>query len=360
MGFWKNFVDTFSMQGYKIYVTGESYAGQYNPYIASAMLDANDTEYYNVKGMQINDPSINYDDTLIDAPAVSFLNKNSNMFNLNETFMASINNRSDACGYTAFMENALTFPPTGLLPTAPNSSLPGCDVWDDIVTAAIYINPCFNIYHVIDYCPFLWDQLGFPSLGWGPNNYFNRSDVQKAIHAPRTDYVICGDDTLFPDGDQSIPSALGPIPSVIERTNNVIIGHGLLDFLLIANGSLATIQNMTWNGKQGFQTAPSTSYNFFVPYHQSLGDILHETETQPIPATPQYDLAGAGLLGVTHTERGLTFVTVNHAGHEIPQYVPGAAYRQLEFLLGRITSLEMEGDFTTQSGNFTGTSAPLV
>ena len=26
MGFWKNFIDTFSMQGYKVYISGESYA----------------------------------------------------------------------------------------------------------------------------------------------------------------------------------------------------------------------------------------------------------------------------------------------------------------------------------------------
>ncbi len=26
MGFWRNFVDTFAMQGYKVYATGESYA----------------------------------------------------------------------------------------------------------------------------------------------------------------------------------------------------------------------------------------------------------------------------------------------------------------------------------------------
>lgn len=26
LGFWKNFVTTFSLQGYKVYVTGESYA----------------------------------------------------------------------------------------------------------------------------------------------------------------------------------------------------------------------------------------------------------------------------------------------------------------------------------------------
>lgn len=362
MGFWKNFMDTFALNGRKVYITGESYAGQYIPYIASAMLDTNDTEYYNVKGIQINDPSINYDDTLIEAPAVGALNYFSNIFNLNETFMAQINNRSQACGYNQFMETALTFPPAGPIPTAPNSSLPGCDVWSDIITAAIYINPCFNLYHLTDYCPFLWDQLGFPSLAPGPRDYFNRSDVQRAIHAPPTDYNVCGDDTLglLNPGDQSVPSALGPIPGVIERTNNVIIGHGMLDYLLLMNGTLATINNMTWNGKQGFQTAPSKTFNFFVPYHQSLGDILYEIEDQPIPAVPQTDTAGAGLLGTTHTERGLTFVTVNGAGHEIPQYVPGAAYRQLEFLLGRIQSLEQRGDYTTQTGNFTGTTPPSV
>jgi carboxypeptidase D len=28
-GFWKNFIETFCMEGYKVYITGESYAGQY-------------------------------------------------------------------------------------------------------------------------------------------------------------------------------------------------------------------------------------------------------------------------------------------------------------------------------------------
>jgi carboxypeptidase D len=75
-----------------------------------------------------------------------YLNHFSEIFNLNETFMADINDRAETCGYNAFMENALTFPPTGPIPTAPNSSLPGCDVWDDITNAAIYVNPCFVSY----------------------------------------------------------------------------------------------------------------------------------------------------------------------------------------------------------------------
>lgn len=51
--FWKNFIDTFSMHGYKVYITGESYAGQYIPYIASNFLDRKDTKYYNLKGIQV-------------------------------------------------------------------------------------------------------------------------------------------------------------------------------------------------------------------------------------------------------------------------------------------------------------------
>lgn len=66
MGFWKNFMETFDLTGRKVYITGESYAGQYIPYIAYYMLESNNTDYYNVSGIQINDPSINYDDTLIE------------------------------------------------------------------------------------------------------------------------------------------------------------------------------------------------------------------------------------------------------------------------------------------------------
>ena len=77
MGFWKNFVDTFGMQGYTVYIAGESYAyvmfisrgctlltlnrGAYCPYIANGFLDANDTTYFNMSGVLIYDPVITYD-----------------------------------------------------------------------------------------------------------------------------------------------------------------------------------------------------------------------------------------------------------------------------------------------------------
>ncbi|KAJ5817062.1 Peptidase S10 serine carboxypeptidase [Penicillium robsamsonii] len=337
--FWVNFIETFSMQGYKVYLTGESYAGQYIPYLAEGMLNRNDKKHFNLKGIQINDPSINDDSVLIYAPAVAALNHYSSVFALNETFMTEINHRADKCGYTDFLEKALTYPPPKNFPTAPDPNTPGCDVWDDIIKAATYVNPCFNIYHLTDFCPFLWDEMGFPSLAGGRNNYFNSSAVQAALNIPPTNYAVCGGD-IFENGDGSVPSALGPLPSVIERTNNVLIGHGWYDYLLFANGTLATIQNMTWNGAQGFQRPPDGP--LFVPYTDALEAIANGVVGSPW----NYD-AGGGILGTAHTERGLTFSSVYTAGHEIPQYTPGAAYRHLEFLLGRIKNLQQKEPFTT-------------
>lgn len=57
-GFWKNFVTAFGMENFDMYLTGESYAGYYVPYIADAFINANDTTYWNLKGIAINDPII--------------------------------------------------------------------------------------------------------------------------------------------------------------------------------------------------------------------------------------------------------------------------------------------------------------
>ncbi|CZT41294.1 probable carboxypeptidase Y precursor [Rhynchosporium secalis] len=338
MGFWENFMDTFDLKGRKVFITGESYAGVYVPYIASNMLDKNDTTYFNVEATMIYDPTIAPFAIQQQIPAVQFVDYWSGLHPFNDSYRAFLRNRSESCGFNAYLEKYLTFPPPGPFPVeipgnnADGTPIDDCDVFDTIYDESQQLNPCWNPYHVATTCPQLWDVLGFPGvqdyLPEGAKIYFDRTDVQKAINAPVGRWKECSDGVLETDNsDWPIYSVL---PSVIERTKRTVIGQGALDFMIMTNGTLLAIQNMTWNGAQGFQEKPKSP--MYVPFH-------HESS--------QSTLAGSGVMGTTHTERGLTWASVNLAGHMIPQHAPSAAYRHLEFLLGRVESLSSNIPFTT-------------
>ena len=315
------------------------------PYIADGMFNKKDTEYYNISSIMMYDPSLSYDVVQEHIPVTAFVDYWLPLLDLNASFVKQLHNMSETCGYTSFLEENLVFPPKGILPTPPNVDLSddSCDTFDAVFNAASDINPCFDIYQIATTCPLLYDVLGFPGsipyLPEGAQVYFNRTDVQKAIHAPHVDWNECATINVFINGtDNSPPSALSVLPSVIERADRVVIGHGILDMILIYNGTLLAIQNMTFNGAQGFSVPPSKFDKFYVPYHNEYDFELGTT-------------AGAGVMGSTHTERGLTLVTVQMSGHMVPQYAPSAAYRHLEFLLGRIPSLATVGPFTTLQGS---------
>lgn len=336
LGFFKNFIDTFGLKNRKVYVTGESYAGRYVPYIADAMLTKNDTDYFDVKGIMIYDPSVAEDSLLEDIPAVAFVDKWADLFNFNKSFTDDIHKRADACGYTDYMNTYLTFPPPGKFPEPKNNaSVEGCSLWSDIYNAVFYTNPCFDVYAVATTCPLLWDPLGFPGsfdyVVAGTEIYFNRTAVQKAINAPVQPWAECSNGVL--DTDTSPQSSWEVIPRVIDALDRTVIVHGELDYVLLFNGTLMAIQNMTWGGLQGFQSPPSD--RFFVPYHDDLSLT---------------SLSAKGEMGITHTERKLTWVQQAMSGHMVPQYQPSSAYRQLEFLLGRIDSLTSTVPFTTLGG----------
>lgn len=262
----------------------------------------------------------------------------------NDTFMDQIRNISSTCGFDKVMEAGLTFPPAGPIPGVPftDENFPNdCDIFDLVIDAIFLLNPCFNIYLVNQGCPLLWDVLGFPysdfylPAGY-PDPYFNHTAVKQALHVPlNTSWAICSNENVFVGrgGDTSPPSGApnGPLMRVVEKTNNVIVGHGLLDMVLLSNGSLITLNNLTWNGQQGFSSAPTTP--FYVPYHEQGA---------------QESWAGAGIMGRFVTERGMTFVEIDQSGHMVPEFTPSAAYRHLEFLLGRIKGLDDTAPFTTQ------------
>ena len=346
LSFWKNFVDTFAMQGYKVYVTGSSYSGLYSPYIASAMIDANDETYYNVAGMQIFDGTFSDSPLAEDVPVAAFVENWKQIFAFNNSFSQQVQDAADTCGYTEYLRKYLSFPPVGKQPsTLPGQQQdggykPGCNLFETVFFAANDVNPCFSVYSIVNQCPIAYDPLGFSDgtffnpEGAGPV-YFNRQDVKAAIHAPLDkEWEFCASEPVFVNGvDESVKAGPGSqpvIPRVIDATKNVIIGHGALDFVLIADGTLLAIQNMTWGGELGFQQRPGSP--LYVPYHSN--DIVPE-------------MAGAGIVGTVHTERGLTYFAVAKSGHFVSMDAPALAFRSLEVLLGRVPSFESTVPFTT-------------
>ncbi|KXS22118.1 alpha/beta-hydrolase [Gonapodya prolifera JEL478] len=339
-GFWKNFVNTFGLHGYEIYISGESYAGLYCPYIASAMLSEKNPTYFKLSGMLIYDPVITKTEIQQLIPLKLFTDYWGGLFPFNDTFREEISKKDKKCGYTSFVNKYLTYPPPGQQP----DKLPGTDgngtttdecgsILNDSFEAISWLNPCFDIYQVATTCPLLYDPLGFPGsfsyLPEGGEIYFARADVQAAIHAPNVTWEECANGVLTTD--TSLPSNIHVLPKVIEATKNVIIANGALDMIIMSNGTLLGIQNMTWGGKLGFERKPEEP--FYVPYHNEDPSLA--------------SIAASGVFGTTHSERGLTWVSVNLAGHMVPQYAPTAAYRQVEVLLGRVKSLSSTDPFTT-------------
>ncbi|OHW92254.1 serine carboxypeptidase [Colletotrichum incanum] len=344
-GFWKNFVDTFDLQGYKVYVAGSSYSGLYTPYISSAMLDEEDAGYFNLKGTMVFDPILSQSVLGQDFGVSRVLDYWGPAFNLNETARKAIKEIEDRCGYTHYVDQYLTFPSSDFQPVVIPGAfrygdyVPECDSSTAVMTAERDANPCFSIYNVLRTCPLPFDPVGFSENteyypAEGPV-YFNRSDVKAVINAPLDrEWRFCSKEPVFVDGvDRSQdpgPGSLPVIPGIIERTGNVIIGHGLRDLILQSTGTLLAIQNMTWRGTQGFQTRPETALH--IPYHSN---------------TNLGAAAGAGDLGVWHSERGLTYFETPMSGHFIGRDAPSISFRALEVLLGKVDNLGSEAPFTT-------------
>ncbi|KAE8373249.1 Alpha/Beta hydrolase protein [Aspergillus bertholletiae] len=344
--FFKNFQDIFGIKKFKIYVTGQSYAGRYVPYIAATMLDQNDKDYYDVHGALAYDPVIGqFDYVGQQASAVPTVQQNANLFNFNASFMDKLERLHESCGYQEFMAEFLTFPPPRVQP--PKSFDPthdaDCNIFEMITNAAYLVNPCYNMYAINQMCPLLWDVLGGPTkldyLPAGARVYFDRDDVKEAMHAPNMTWSMSSLQPVFVGGDAGVGRlgdlSANPIervlPQVIEATNRVLISHGDYDFILQTKGVLLSIQNMTWNGQLGFQSQPST------PVEIGLSDLQYAEVFE------QNDLftwrGGQGVMGIQHYERGLMWAETFQSGHMQPQYQPRVAYRHIQWLLGRIEEL---------------------
>lgn len=187
-----------------------------------------------------------------------FLEHNQNILNLNNSFMESLSDMHQQCGYADYIDKYLTFPASGQQPEIyyNSSANASCNVFNTANFGLLTVNPCFDIYEITDNCPIVSDVLGFPTqLSQDQYNttYFNRTDVKEAMHAPLdVTWMECSAGQVFiggpeidgyysggpqGEGDLAPDPIQHVLPQVIEATNRVLIGNGDYDMIIITNGS---------------------------------------------------------------------------------------------------------------------------
>lgn len=108
----------------------------------------------NSTGALVYDPCIGeFDYVQEEIPTYPFVEANNNLFNFNESFLATLESLHKSCGYADFIDRYYKFPPTENQPTLFfNYSDPvnaTCDLLDTAIAEALRINPCFNLYEIV-------------------------------------------------------------------------------------------------------------------------------------------------------------------------------------------------------------------
>ena len=101
--------------------------------------------------------------------------------------------------------------------------------------------------------------------------------------------------------------------------------------IIITQGTLMSIQNMTWNGKLGFQSQPAE------PIVITMSDIQYN-ETFIANGNGGAD-GPQGTMGIQHYERGLMWAETYLCGHMQPEFQGRVSLQHLKWLLGRIDTL---------------------
>lgn len=179
------------------------------------------------------DPCIGAIDTVQqEYTAYPHVEKYRNIWGLNDTYMETLKGLHEQCGFKAFIDQYLTFPPSGVQPQLSwnYTANATCDIFDMAYYAAVDLNPCFNLYEIVDHCPLPYDPLASPAVGSvipsGAQIYFQRPDVLAAIHAPTSfNWSDCSEEPVFPHGDNSDDSIQYVLPHVIEHTNRVLVSN---------------------------------------------------------------------------------------------------------------------------------------
>ena len=139
--FLDNFFKTFpELAGKRLFITGESYAGQYIPYIMNYQYTHGNK--HNLHGGIIIDGVITDTVTLMDLVTNKYAEKNADIIGLTAGDLAEIKSHSDQCNLTNYTDTYLRYPAEGKLP---DYNRDGCDTWNTFFGLAMQRKPDFDV-----------------------------------------------------------------------------------------------------------------------------------------------------------------------------------------------------------------------
>ncbi|KAK4455746.1 Alpha/Beta hydrolase protein [Podospora aff. communis PSN243] len=287
-----------------LYFAGESYAGQYIPYIARAILDRNKKgstqRKWNLAGLLIGNgwisPKEQYEAYLQYGYARGIVEKNSDTANKLEVQHRICQkelaiNEVDRSSCEAVLQEMLRL----TAKPGPNGKL-----------------QCYNMYDIR-----LKDDFPACGMNWPPDltsvtPYLRRKDVTDALHvnaAKNTGWHECDGavGTQF-RATKSRPS-VELLPDILKEIP-VILFSGAEDLICSHLGTEALISNMAWNGGRGFELSPGT----WAPRRA----WTFEGEEA----------------GFWQTARNLTYVLFNNSSHMVPFDYPRRTRDMLDRFMG--------------------------
>ena len=289
------------------YIAGESFAGQYIPYIAQAILQY-PSKIVDLKGILIGngwiDPVSQYLSYVPFAYNTGLVKPGSRVATLienkqKECFTDLQDLGQNVTVHTAVCETILRlilrelYKETGLQATDPSA--------------------CVNAYDIR-----LQDTYGSCGLNWPPDlttitPYLRRADVLSALN------IDISNRNVWRECDRGVASAFdfmssAPsvtlIPGLIEEGVEILLFNGDKDLICNWEGSQELIKKLTWGGEQ----APSSGF---------LDDEKQE----------EWYVDGIAR-GTYQTGRNLTFVKVFNASHMVPFDVPDESLKLVNRFMG--------------------------
>ncbi|KAJ7878005.1 alpha/beta-hydrolase [Mycena olivaceomarginata] len=324
IGFLSNLVKVFpSLATRPLFLTGESYAGMYIPYITKHIF-RNSNPPVNLRKIAIGDGSLGSQATIRHLRILNVIETYPAVIGYDQQVFEFFREQTHLCGF----DLNLTYPQSSHFPTL---NLVRADSEFGAQARKRNDRPvlwCFLLDELVNYAvnftfPWTNGEFDVPEPFKNASTFFNNNRTRAALHSPTSKDWIRGFNCPFGSlrdrsrGNQYGDPSVEPIAFLSDLATNasthnvsMVFYSGNDDALVQHRGTEVIIQNMTFRGTQGFTRKPST---------------------------PSFD-DDSNFAGIVHQERNLTYLLFDGAGHLIPLWKPAQALVFLHILRSSTTA----------------------